>query len=101
MKSYLPQVIEDGAGHSFLRQRSLDEDFGHLIIPFDYQCVGEGRFLVTYIPRSAGLHYITILSQGVNIQGSPFEVKVRCLKIVLILYKQNVTDAWTEKPLLI
>ncbi|KAK0058895.1 serine-rich adhesin for platelets, partial [Biomphalaria pfeifferi] len=69
------KIIEDGAGHSFLRQRSLDEDLGHLIIPFDYQCVGEGRFLVTYIPRSAGLHYITILSQGGHIQGSPFEVK--------------------------
>ncbi|GFO26560.1 filamin-c [Plakobranchus ocellatus] len=71
------KVIEDGAGHSFIRQRCLDEDTGHLVIPFDYQCVGEGRFLVSYIPRSAGTHRITVLQQDAHVQGSPFEVKVR------------------------
>ncbi|GFR66817.1 filamin-C, partial [Elysia marginata] len=39
------KVIEDGAGHSFIRQRSMEEETGYLVIPFDYQCVGEGRFL--------------------------------------------------------
>ncbi|RUS83369.1 hypothetical protein EGW08_008872 [Elysia chlorotica] len=70
------KVIEDGAGHSFIRQRSLEEDAGHLVIPFDCQCVGEGRFLVSYIPRSAGTHHISVLQQGGHVQGSPFEVKV-------------------------
>lgn len=70
------KLIEDDVGNMFLRQKSIDEDIHQNVIPFDYQCVGEGRFLVTYIPRSSGPHFISIKSQDVDIEGSPFEVKV-------------------------
>lgn len=70
------KFIEDDVGNVFLRQKSIDEDQHQNVIPFDYQCVGEGRFLVTYIPRSAGPHFISIKSQDIDIEGSPFEVKV-------------------------
>ena len=71
-------MIEDDVGNVFLRQKSVDEDLqNNDVIPFDYQCVGEGRFLVTYIPRSPGTYFISIKSREVDIEGSPFEVKVR------------------------
>ncbi|KAL8595591.1 hypothetical protein ACOMHN_025628 [Nucella lapillus] len=70
------KLIEDNVGNVFLRQKSVEEDLQQNVIPFDYQCVGEGRFLVTYIPRSAGTYFISIKSYEVDIEGSPFEVKV-------------------------
>ncbi|XP_076435316.1 uncharacterized protein LOC143275225 [Babylonia areolata] len=70
------KLIEDDVGNVFLRQKSVEEDVQQNVIPFDYQCVGEGRFLVTYIPRSAGTYFISIKSYEVDIEGSPFEVKV-------------------------
>ena len=72
------KLIEDDVGNVFMRQKSVDEDLqNNDVIPFDYQCVGEGRFLVTYIPRSPGTYFISIKSREVDIEGSPFEVKVR------------------------
>ena len=46
------------------------------VVPFDCQCGGEGRFLVTYIPRSPGTYFISVKSHDAHIEGSPFEVKV-------------------------
>ena len=45
-------------------------------IPFDYQCVGEGHFLISYIPRSEGQHDIDIRWHGKCIRGCPFQVIV-------------------------
>ena len=45
-------------------------------IPFDYQCVGEGHFVVSYLPRSEGIHSISIRWKGLHIRGSPFQVTV-------------------------
>ena len=79
------KLIEDDVGNVFLRQKSVDEDLHQNVIPFDYQCVGEGRFLVTYIPRSPGTYFISIKTREVDIEGSPFEVKVNKNRHICLL----------------
>lgn len=69
------KVIEDSEGNKFIRQKSFDED-SNQVIPFDYQSIGEGRFLVTYVPRNTGVHDIVIKSHDHHIQGSPYQVSV-------------------------
>ncbi|XP_067653246.1 uncharacterized protein [Haliotis asinina] len=69
------KVITDSQGNRFIRQKSFDED-SNQIIPFDYQSIGEGRFLVTYVPRNTGVHDIVIKSHDHHIQGSPYQVSV-------------------------
>ena len=71
------KVIEDDVGNAFLRQKSVEEELQQEdVVPFDCQCGGEGRFLVTYIPRSPGTYFISVKSHDAHIEGSPFEVKV-------------------------
>ncbi|XP_046566213.1 dentin sialophosphoprotein-like [Haliotis rubra] len=69
------KIITDSEGNRFIRQKSFDED-SNQAIPFDYQSIGEGRFLVTYVPRNTGVHDIVIKSHDHHIQGSPYQVSV-------------------------
>ena len=45
-------------------------------ILLDHQIIGEGHFLISYVPRSAGIHTITIKFNGETILGSPFSVYI-------------------------
>lgn len=55
-------------------------------IPFDYQWLNDGHILVSFVPRSAGPHVITVRWRGQEVKGSPFTAKVAESAMLL---KQN------------
>ncbi len=66
-------------------------------IPFDYDCIGEGQFLISYMPRSSGLHTVSIKWHGNHIRGSPFLVEVAETLEKLNEYAQSRGRAHQQK----
>ncbi|CAH1788935.1 unnamed protein product [Owenia fusiformis] len=97
-------ILTDSSGNTYLRENSLSScspcssvDGDHSKrIPFDYQCVGDGEFLVSYIPRSPGEHILSIKCQNADIQGSPFKVKVSEYMSVLRSGTQSFENSFDQ-----
>ncbi|XP_072174330.1 uncharacterized protein [Diadema setosum] len=45
------------------------------VIPCEYQCVREGHYEVSYVPRSCGNHEITVTWGGEHVRNSPFTAR--------------------------
>lgn len=71
------KYVDDGKGNAYFRQKSIENmDEEEKKIPFDYQCLGKGKYLVSYVPRSSGEHKVSVVSHGNQIPGSPFTAKI-------------------------
>jgi len=42
----------------------------------DVQCGEEGTFYVTYVPKRAGMHTVSVKWQNHHVENSPFRIKV-------------------------
>lgn len=54
-------------------------------IVMDVTCGEEGTFYVTFIPKRAGMHTVSVKWQNHHVENSPFRVKVS-----RIVYKLNI-----------
>ncbi len=67
------------SGMPIVREKSIDVDDGKRTkqkIPFDYQCISEVHYVITYIPRNTGEHIVHVKWCEKDIKGSPFTVKI-------------------------
>ena len=56
------------------------------MIHLDFQCGEEGSFYVTFVPRRAGMHNVSIKWQNHHVDGSPYRVKVFFFSLVYISF---------------
>ena len=66
-------------------------------IPLDYQALGDNHLLISYIPRSAGAHRISIRWHGEPIPGSPFSAQVAQSVDTLVTYRSRTFQKQAPK----